>query len=333
MDMNRAAEAAAVDVSPCEPEKDIAKDMGWDLSPSGSRQPYTPTSAGSHTSDDLSRYEMSASEPGQSIMDLPKNQQWRAYLSQDIVHGKMLTLELIFLYFITGIIDAMTFVSYRIFTTKQTGNTIFLALASAESEAVQQVVPNVGMAMATFCAGSVIFGHVGNLFGKKRRSWLMFSEFFQTCLIFGATALRYWGNKDKTGPHALGVIALLSFASGGQVALPIGLGIPELNTTMITAALVSLANDRNIFKKFAENRRRNRLVGAYLAFLGGAYVGATTNEFCWPAVTLLVAGIGKMCVIGMFLFNGGHEHNKPGPPESMESTRSSITLSRVFWGD
>ena len=44
---------------------------------------------------------------------------------------------------------------------------------------------------------------------------------------------------QETGPRALAIVGILSFAQAGQVSLAIGVGLAELNTTMITGAVVS----------------------------------------------------------------------------------------------
>lgn len=44
---------------------------------------------------------------------------------------------------------------------------------------------------------------------------------------------------QEIGPRALAIVGLLSFAQAGQVSLAIGVGLAELNTTMITGAVVS----------------------------------------------------------------------------------------------
>lgn len=47
---------------------------------------------------------------------------------------------------------------------------------------------------------------------------------------------------SETGPRALAIVGILSFAQSGQVSLAIGVGLAELNTTMITGAVVSLSD-------------------------------------------------------------------------------------------
>jgi hypothetical protein len=51
----------------------------------------------------------------------------------------------------------------------------------------------------------------------------------------------------ETGPRALAIVGILSFAQAGQVSLAIGVGLAELNTTMITGAIVSylISTDRS----------------------------------------------------------------------------------------
>jgi hypothetical protein len=43
---------------------------------------------------------------------------------------------------------------------------------------------------------------------------------------------------SETGPRALAIVGILSFSQAGQVSLAIGVGLAELNTTMITGAVV-----------------------------------------------------------------------------------------------
>lgn len=198
-------------------------------------------------------------------------------------------------------LDATTFPIYSVFASKATGNTILLALAALESDAVVQKEPNVAIALCLFIAGSTIFGRIGNWVGQNRRLWLVISNLIQTSLIFAAAALRFWDSGSGRGPVALGVIALLSFACGGQISLALCVRKPELNTTMITGAVVQFVADEKIFHK--DNPARNRRVAFFFSVLTGAFVGAIIGRFSSATVGILLVAILKFVVTIMFLFN------------------------------
>lgn len=65
------------------------------------------------------------------------------------------------------------------------------------------------------------------------------TTFFQATLVLVVALVEKSGvSGQETGPRALAIVGLLSFAQAGQVSLAIGVGMAELNTTMITGAVV-----------------------------------------------------------------------------------------------
>lgn len=177
----------------------------------------TPATAGS--SEPVSEDEPSSppifhlpTDPDVKLLRLPSHRRWRAYLFQSVQQDIFLEAELLILTLATGILDAMTFVWYRTFVSKQTGNAVLIALASLESKAVVQTEPHVATSLCVSIAGAAIFGHVGHLIGQHRRVWLIVSNVLQTALVFGATALRFWGSDRSNGPESVGVVALLALS-------------------------------------------------------------------------------------------------------------------------
>ena len=234
------------------------------------------------------------------LSNLPRSDRWPAFFYQEVSHDILLEVELLILSFATGILDATTFPLYNVFVSKQTGNTVLLALAALSNKVVQ-TEPNVGVSIGMFFAGSAIFGHLGNWLGQKRRIWLLLTNVMQTALVFAAAALRFWGSDETRGPYALGVIALLGLACGGQISLALCVRMPELNTTMVTGALVQFAVDDKLFQK--NNSARNRRVAFYFSVLGGAFVGATASRFVSPTLGILLVAILKTFVTVLFFFN------------------------------
>ena len=140
------------------------------------------------------------------------------YLSHTLTHGRLLEIELILLAFSTGILDVMTYSDYHVFTSIQTGNTVQLAVGALQVGTNINLL-NTGVVLGVFVGGGVILGQLGTWIGPRRRSWLLATNFFQTVLVGIAAILRWKVATESSGPGALGIITLLSFAAGGQLAL------------------------------------------------------------------------------------------------------------------
>lgn len=190
------------------------------------------------------------------------------------------------------------------------------------------------MSISLFLLGGAFFGHLGRKINPRRRIWLLATNLFQTILMFGATALRYWGPRVGVGPAALGTIAMISFASSGQIASAVGVGMAEINTTMITGSLIQLSNDRDVFKP--HNRARDRRVLFYLSLLAGCFIGAAAllKE---TSLAILLAGTVKGLVTVSFLFNRGViavvEDRTEGLPGNSTREELAIPVSTILWGD
>lgn len=142
-----------------------------------------------------------------------KQSRVRIYLFQDVAGDRYLQAQLMMMTVLTGTLDAMTYTTYGTFTSKQSGNGLFLALYCLQAPSLNyQAVYNVSVSMGTFFIGAFIWGQMGRVSCQRRRIWLLASQLFQSVLILAATAVRYWAMRDFNGPDALGVLALLSLA-------------------------------------------------------------------------------------------------------------------------
>ncbi|EOD49813.1 uncharacterized protein LTHEOB_3473 [Neofusicoccum parvum] len=268
------------------------------------------------------------------LLTLPPLKRWRAYLNQQIAVDTLLELELYMLSFATGIQDAMTFAFYGVFCSKQTGNLVTIALSALDSKAVVQTETHIAVSFTCFLAGAALFGHFNNFIGKKRRGWLIFVNAWQTLLVIAACAIRKVSvdrfgilDEESPDPYAVASIALLAFASGGQISLALSVGLAEINTTMVTGAMVMLAHDKKVLHK--HNPGRNRKLFFIGSILGGSFVGAVANRYAHSALSLLLVSICKVVVTLMFLCNRG-VNKKPG---STDTAESSVSLAQVVWGD
>jgi uncharacterized membrane protein YoaK (UPF0700 family) len=126
-----------------------------------------------------------------------------------------------------------------------------------------------------------------------------------------------------TNASSLVIVALLAFAASGQNSMAITVGLAELNTSMVTGAIVSIdslssvvhtttpantvvkvstLNDPRIFE--ADNRARNRCVFFVASYAAGCIVGATMT-FETVGSLLLVCAI-KLVIGISFLLNRGN---------------------------
>lgn len=191
--------------------------------------------------------------------------------------------------------------------------------------------------MTMFIAGAIVFGHVGHYSNQRRRIWLLASNFFQLMLILAAAAIRYFVSREGTGHGAIGIVALLAFAMSGQITTALHVKMPDVNTTMITGAMISICTERNIFKLRAP--RRDRLLAFCTSMVVGCFIGATILHFSTPSAALVAVASTKGFLMLTFLFNrglvktrlseeGGDVHN------GEKQAGGAITpVARILWGD
>ncbi|KAF2234711.1 hypothetical protein EV356DRAFT_501269 [Viridothelium virens] len=245
----------------------------------------------------------------------------RAHLLSPIHTTLYTELELLLLSFFIGMQDATTYPDYHCFASNQTGNTIFLALSALHPGTVKTLFtpPNVSTALGLFLLGGWSTGQLGHRLpaSPRTRAWVLATSALQTALVLAAAALQFRvlptrseekeevaltaGTGAGAGP-ALGVLALLAFASGSQVVLSRSLKVPEISTAMATAAWVDLIIDPQLFGR-GENRPRNRRLWFLGTLLAGGFAGAGVYRYLGSSWSILISGIGKLIVTIMFLFN------------------------------
>ncbi|KXT17765.1 hypothetical protein AC579_3647 [Pseudocercospora musae] len=264
---------------------------------------------------------------------LPSASAWRTYFFQEVAGDKYLEFQLLLMTMVTGALDAMTFTQYRVFASKMTGNTLFLALYAFRLPALDPgIEKNVGISIGVFIFGAIFFGHLGHVSRQRRRIWLLISNSFQAILMLAAAAIRYWVSRNRTGSGAMAIIACLAFAESGQIANALNVSMPELNTTMITGALIQLCTDKDIFK--VHNTKRNRRLAFFTAMLAGCFIGTAVLAKRSPSAVIVVVAAMKGALVISFLFNRGLVEKKMQLEDGHERIQGAITpASRVLWGD
>ncbi len=169
------------------------------------------------------------------------------------------------------------------------------------------ITPNIGVALGVFLGAGWLTGQVSHLVGARKRWWLLLCNLVQTFAVFGAAGIQYRYGVEDRGTAALGVIALLAFASGSQVVQSRSLAMTEISTAMATAAWVDLMIDKRLF--VIKNRPRTRRVAFLFSLVVGSLVGALIYREVGSATAIAVSGAGKLIVTVMYLFTNA-EHEK-----------------------
>jgi uncharacterized membrane protein YoaK (UPF0700 family) len=208
-------------------------------------------------------------------------------------HGP-LPLFLLVLTFVTGLIDALSFLNLgRVFVANMTGNVVFLgfALAGAQGFSIAASV----VALAAFLVGALAGGRLGTVTGAHRGRYLGVVSYCKVALIGAALAVAV-----AMPGNVLVLIALLAIAMGLQNAAARRLGVPDLTTTVLTLTLTGLAADSRLAG--GRNSRPTRRVLTAATMLAGAAVGAVVAvRLGSSAVLALVLGIEALSAIAASL--------------------------------
>jgi uncharacterized membrane protein YoaK (UPF0700 family) len=121
-------------------------------------------------------------------------------------------IQLLLLTFSTGIQDAISFPDFECFASNQTGNSVLLAVGFAGHAGKLFDLPNIGISLATFIAGALVTGQIGNLIGPRQRARLSLANLLQTAMVFAAASVQFIHGAQTTGRWALGAVALLALS-------------------------------------------------------------------------------------------------------------------------
>ena len=236
------------------------------------------------------------------MLRLPQRR--KGFFTENIASDLFLEVELMVLAIATGIMDAITFPDYHVFVSNQTGNTALLAVGALSIGGGIVDLRHVGLSLGAFVAGGLVCGQLGNRIGRLSRIWLLVTHIFQTALVFAAAGLdsrTHTIDDMSTSSVDLGIIALLAFASGAQVASARTVYVPEVPTAMVTSAYIDFLVDPDMFSM--HNRPRNRRFFFIGCLLLGSFLGAISYRYYSPALALFLSGICKALVCLGLLFN------------------------------
>ena len=187
-------------------------------------------------------------------------------------HGPLPPL-LIVLTFVTGLVDAVTFLKLgpNVFVANMTGNIVFVGFAIAGATNISLLTSVV--AVVAFLLGALGGGRLANRFAEHRGRMLAAATVIEAVLVAISLALVGFGGDRSTGGTAhYALIALLALAMGVQNAtVARRMGVADLTTSVLTLTLTGLAADSRLGG--GEGPRPGRRLLAVGSMFAGALVG------------------------------------------------------------
>ena len=201
-----------------------------------------------------------------------------------------LVVALFGLTFVTGIIDAVSFLGLgHVFTANMTGNVVLLGFAVGGSADL-----SVGRALAALCAfatGSVVGGRLIHEQQRTPARQLLIAMHAETLLLCFAAGAALIPGGDTSFARLSPVIVLTAVAMGLRNAVVRKLAVPDLTTTVLTLTITALAAE-SVLAGGAAPRSGRRLL-SILAMASGALIGTMLVRPLGMWVPLVVAA----CVV------------------------------------
>ena len=206
---------------------------------------------------------------------------------------------LIVLTFITGLVDAVSYIGLgRVFTANMTGNVVLLGFAAAGVPGLS--VTRSLVSVGGFLVGAAVGGKLGSIMASSaRHRWLLSAAFTEAALIFAAALAALGFDIDSGTPvnRLYAIIVLTAIAMGLRNATVRRLGVADLTTTVLTLTLTGLAADSSLAG--GNNPRLARRLLSVVAMFGGAAVGAVLLRY-GLALPLVITGSCVLCTTAAY---------------------------------
>ena len=208
---------------------------------------------------------------------------------------KMVPYALIGMTVVTGIVDAVSFLSLgHVFTANMTGNIVFLAFATARVPGLS--VARSLTALLAFLGGAVIGGRVTGRAGSDSQIRFAAQAFLlEVAFLFAASICGFGYRVGLLDPsfQSFALIALTALAMGTRNAAVRKLAIPDLTTTVLTLTITGVGADSSLAN--GNNPRLARRVASVAAMFLGATLGAVVIHYSISAALWLATLISTVC--------------------------------------
>lgn len=194
-----------------------------------------------------------------------------------------------------GVVDAVSFLTFDVFTANMTGNVVLLGIALSSQSAAQAV--RAGVAVLGFAAGVLIAARVVGRAPEPRgwppRAAHVLAGALVLQIGFAIAWLAADGTPDGSGRDVL--IAVSAIAMGAQSAAVAAMRFPNLATTYITGTLTGLLAGIATGRRDAIDGLR---IGVIVALAIGATAGALLISDARDLAPLLPAALTAAVLAG-----------------------------------
>jgi uncharacterized membrane protein YoaK (UPF0700 family) len=197
--------------------------------------------------------------------------------------SRSLTRILLVLTFVTGILDAVSFLALgQVFAAMQTGNVIFLGLGLSGADGAPVIAPLV--ALVSFVLGGAVAAALARSRAMQAADAAGPAMALEVSLLAGAAVVAAASDVSPGDASAYAAIALLSLAMGLRNTIVRGFGGANLATTVLNLTMTALTNPAPL--SIASGADLSQRAAAFVAILAGAASGALLLQ---GSLTLAIA--------------------------------------------
>src|SRR5216684_4477032 len=213
---------------------------------------------------------------------------------------KVIAYALLVLTAVTGLVDAVSFLSLgHVFTANMTGNIVLLAFATAHVSGLS--IARSLTALLAFLVGAILGGWViarGSADSQIRFAAQAF--LLEVAFLFAASfcGIGFRGDLLEHSFQPFVLIALTALAMGTRNAAVRKLAIPDLTTTVLTLTITGIGADSSL--AHGNNPRLARRVASVAAMFLGAALGAVVLHYSISAALWLATAISALCSAALF---------------------------------
>jgi uncharacterized membrane protein YoaK (UPF0700 family) len=233
--------------------------------------------------------------------------QW--FMANSLATEKVLPYALLGMTAVTGLVDAVSFLSLgRVFTTNMTGNIVLLEFATARVSGLS--IARSLTALLAFLVGAILGGRIMARASADSQTRFAAQAFLlEVAFLFAASfcGIGYRGDRLEDSFQPFALVVLTALAMGRRNAAVRKLAIPDLTTTVLTLTITGIGVDSSLAK--GNNPRLARRVASVAAMFLGAALGAVTIRYSISAALWLATVISAVC--GVVWFRSGPTLDKP----------------------
>jgi len=236
-----------------------------------------------------------------------------------------LVVALLGLTFVTGVIDAVSFLGLgHVFTANMTGNVVLLGFAFGGTADLS--VGRSLAALGAFATGSVVGGRLSNERHQTVARQLLIAMHAEVLFLCLAAGVALMVKPETSFARLYLVIVSTATAMGLRNAVVRKLAVPDLTTTVLTLTVTGLAADSGLAGGAAPRSGRRML--SILTMCGGALVGT----MLWRPLGMWVPLVAAACVVAGLAWYLYLRERSTTCVDSVQIPLSRQKLARPFAG-